>query len=576
MYILGLKYPGHDATAVLLKNNHVVFASAQERFDQRKHSHAFPMEAIKCALDMASINIEQVDIVVFQYNYPLSYRNMVARTFMNYFPLATSSSLANLRYQMAKKAVGERDIRKLGFKGPIYYVDHHASHRASAYFPSPFERAAVLIIDGRGERASTTFSLAEGNRFINLKHVDYPHSLGYLYAAVTSYLGFCPDSDEGKIMGLSSYAEPEYINTFRHIVRLLPEGGFALDMSYFNYHTRVGSYFSKRFLKEFGPPRRPEEPLTSHHKIIAASLQRITEETVLHFVKWLKDKTGADNLCLGGGVALNSVTNGRIMREMGFDGIFVQPAAGDDGSALGAALEIYHRLSGTPRYPLRYFDPYLGKGHSDEEIKKFLDDKRIPYRKYSDIERVTAKILSEGNIVGWFQGRAEFGPRALGNRSILADPRFADMKDKVNRKVKFREDFRPFAPATLEEYVGELFDSIQPSPYMLMVYNVLPVVRDTIPAVTHVDGTARVQSVNESQNKKFYRLITEFKKLTGVPAILNTSFNVKGKPIVNNPEDAFECFWNTEMDYLVMGDFLIAKKEGALKNDPIEKIEICS
>jgi carbamoyltransferase len=452
--------------------------------------------------------------------------------------------------------------RELGYKGEILFAEHHQSHAASAFLVSPFDQAAILTVDGVGEWATASLAAGSGNSIRMIKQINYPHSLGLLYSAFTYYLGFKVNSAEYKVMGLAPYGEPKYYDRIMsELIDVHADGGFRLNMDYFAY--AYGLRMTNGQFEELfeGPPRRPESPLDQRHKDIAASIQKVTEEVMLRLAFTLQSETGFTDLCMAGGVALNCVANGRILRDGPFKNIFIQPAAGDAGGAIGVAKYIYHTLLGNAR-DSELSHVYLGPSFTSGEIESYLNEIGAEYQKLEGEEllRTVARLIADQKVVGWFQGRMEFGPRALGNRSILADARRAENRDRVNLKIKFRESFRPFAPVVLEDHCSEYFDLDRPSPYMLLVGQVREDKR-VIPSVTHVDGSARIQTVSRETNPIFYDLIAEFYRLTGVPVIINTSFNVRGEPIVCTPEDAFRCFMRTNMDFLVMDHILVDKRE---------------
>jgi carbamoyltransferase len=448
-------------------------------------------------------------------------------------------------------------------------VRHHTSHGASAFLLSPFQKAAILTLDGTGEMASTTLAFGADARIETIKEIYYPHSFGYLFASLTHYLGFLPECDEYKLMSLASYGNDRFQEQFKTIIKLEPDGGFAVDPSYFNYQKGIRDpWVSAKFITAFGPPRRKGEPLEQRHKDLAWALQKRLEDAGLHMARHLHEATGLEDLCLAGGVALNAAMNGRLLRESPFKRIFVQPASNDAGCCLGSAYYIYHSILNQPRgFTLKH--AYLGPGYTDEACRAALDQAGLRYQRYSEDEltRKTAELIAQGQVVGWFQGRMEMGPRALGNRSILADPRRADMKEVLNSKVKHREGFRPFAPSVLAEAAAEYFDCAADSPFMLFVFDVRKEKRDIIPAVTHVDGTARVQTVRAEENPRYWKLIKAFEKLTGVPVLLNTSFNVMGEPIVCSPADAVNCFHATGIDALVLGNHIVSKTTAAAAHE---------
>jgi carbamoyltransferase len=446
--------------------------------------------------------------------------------------------------------------KDLSPKTKIYFIEHHSAHAASTFFVSPFEEAAIITVDNRGEGVSATLDIGRANNINRIGAIQLPHSLGMVYRAVTTrVLGFGP-FDEYKVMGLAAYGQPNYLDIFKEIIQIKPGGKFKINSSYFDFEYQ--GQLAKKFFDCLGPARRPGEPVTKRHMDIASSLQKVTEEAVINMVNDLYAETKMKNLCLAGGVALNSVMNGRILKEGPFKDIFIQPAANDAGCSLGAAYYLYNQILKKPRsFVMEH--AYYGPSFSEGQIKAELELNKVKYQYCKDTTQTAAKLLSEGKIVGWFQGRMEWGPRGLGSRSILADPRDAGMKDKINKYVKHREEFRPFAPSVLEEHCGDYFESSYPSPYMLLVCPVNEDRKSVVPAITHVDGTARVQTVNKKTSPLYYELIQEFYKITGVPVILNTSFNDNTEPIVCTPKEAIKCFYGTGLDYLFMGNFMLSK-----------------
>ncbi len=585
MHILGVGGFSHDSAACIIKDGKIVAAGMEERFTRRKHEGGVPHKAIEFCLKSAGITREELDHVAF-------YMNPRKRLF-NRIPYRLKTMLKSPRYGLAYLLyeIYHNANYVFGFKGKfktkdpskqpkLHFLDHHTSHCASSFFVSPFEEAALLSIDYIGEWASTIMGVGKGNKVNKISAINYPQSLGTVYSGLTDYLGFLRASDEYKVMGLASYGEPKtYVDKFRDIIKLTDDGRYKIDLSYFQYHYMPGSslgYMSKKFIEYFGPPRKKDDPIVDRHKDIAAALQKRLEEVAAHLCRHLYEISGKPkNLCLAGGVALNSVMNGRLLEDTPFTNIYVQPAAGDDGIAIGASYYVYNHLLNMPRnFVMERAD--FGPEFSDEQIEKILKIAKIPYTKVDDPAVAAAKLIADGEIVGWFQGRMEFGPRALGHRSILADPTREDMKDILNLYVKHREDFRPFAPSVCEESFNEYFirggesklksaDSDQiyppPSPFMLFVFDVKEDKKSKIPAVTHVDGTARVQTVNKDESPLYYKLIKEFEKIKGVPVVLNTSYNIKGEPIVCAPQDAIRCFFGTGMDQLVIGNFVIDKKK---------------
>ncbi len=595
--VLGISAFYHDSAAALVRDGEIVAAAQEERFSRVKHDAAFPARAAAYCLKEAGLAPEQLDYVAF-YEKPLAKAERLLETYLACAPRGLRSFARALPVWLKDKLRLRGKIRAgLGgaVRAPLVFLDHHESHAASAFFPSPFDEAAVLTLDGVGEWTTTAQGTGAGNRVRLTRHLQFPHSLGLLYSAFTYYCGFKVNSGEYKLMGLAPYGRPVYRDAIlRHLIDLKDDGSFRLDMAYFNYcHglTMTGWRFHRRF---GGPPRRPESTLEQRHMDLAASIQAVTEEVVLRQARDLHRRTGMRNLVLAGGVALNCVANGRLLREGPFDSIWIQPAAGDAGGALGAALFVWHQLLEKPRSP-RGEDAQrgslLGPSYSNEEVRRFLQRAEVPYRPFTregDLLAHVAGALADGQVVGWVQGRMEYGPRALGARSILGDPRSPRMQALMNLKIKFRESFRPFAPAVLAEHAGEWFDLPrgQDSPYMLLVAPVRPeqrvplgpeerrvlatdpdlcrrvsVPRSTVPAITHVDYSARVQTVDGRRNLRFRALLRAFQELTDCPMLVNTSFNVRGEPIVCTPRDAYRCFLATDIDLLVLEDLVVAKED---------------
>jgi carbamoyltransferase len=560
--ILGISCFYHDAAAALLRDGTLVAAAHEERFTRKRHDPDLPKQAIDYCLGTAGIEIDDVDYLVF-YDKPFVKFERLLLTYLATFPRSLSSFTKAMPVWLREKLWVPRQLhKKLGFDGEVLFAEHHQSHAASAFLPSPFEQAAILTLDGVGEWATATHGVGRGNSFELIREIRFPHSLGLLYSAFTYYLGFKVNSAEYKVMGAAPYGNPKYYDLIlSELLDLREDGSFKINMKYFAYDYGL-TMTNARFAKLFGHPvRDAESSLEAFHWDVAASVQKVTEEVVLRMARDLHAKTGLANLCMAGGVALNCVANGRVAREGPFENLWVQPAAGDAGGALGAALFAHNMVLGNPR-TFRMDHAYWGPGFSDAEIRRFLDARALPYRALSREEmiRETARKLdAEQAVVGWFQGRMEWGPRSLGARSILADARNEENWKRVNLKIKFRESFRPFAPAVLEEKCSEWFDLDRESPYMLLVCQVRP--GRKIPAVTHVDGSARVQTVRRDQQAEFYDLIAEFDRRTGCPVLINTSFNVRGEPIVCTPDDAYRCFMRTEMDLLVLGNFLLEKKD---------------
>ncbi len=562
MNILGISGFYHDSAAALLCDGKLVAAAHEERFTRKRHDPDLPAQATKYCLEAAGLAVGDLDYVVF-YDKPFIKLERMLITYLATFPRSLPSFTKAIPVWLKEKLWVPNQIRdKLGFEGEVLFAEHHQSHAASAFLPSPFEEAAILTCDGVGEWATTTQGVGRGNSFELTNEIRFPHSLGLLYSAFTYYLGFKVNSAEYKVMGAAPYGKPKYAaKILEELVDLRADGSFKLNMKYFAYDYGL-TMTNARFAKLFGHPRRDgESKMDEFHWDMAASVQHVTEEIVLSMVRDLHRKTGMKNLCMAGGVALNCVANGRIVREGPFENLWVQPAAGDAGGALGAALFAHNAVLGKPR-AFRMDHAYWGPAYSDEAIRGFLDARGARYRTLSRDEmiRETARQLGEEQaVVGWFQGRMEWGPRSLGSRSILADARNRENWKRVNLKIKFRESFRPFAPAVLAEKASEWFDIDRESPYMLLVCQVRE--GREIPAVTHVDGSARIQTVTRDSHAEFYDLIREFDRQTGCPVIINTSFNVRGEPIVCSPEDAYLCFMRTELDVLVLGNQILLKPE---------------
>jgi carbamoyltransferase len=587
-HILGISAYYHDAAAALLRDGRVMAAAQEERFSRRKNDERFPQHAAAFCLREGGITPADLDAVVF-YDKPILKFARLLETYLAVAPRGFLSFVRGLPSWLGEKlhlhATLRDELPGLRPACPVLFTQHHEAHAASAFFPSPFERAAILTVDGVGEYATTTIGRGEGDRMDLLKELRFPHSLGLLYSAFTAYCGFRVNSGEYKLMGLAPYGEPRYVQAILdHLVDLRPDGSFWLNLDYFSF--LLGRAMTHdRFHRLFdGPPRLPESAVEARHADVARSIQVVTEEILLRLARHARDVTGEKDLCLAGGVALNCVANGRILREGGFDRVWIQPAAGDAGGALGAALLVWQAL-GKPKECCRQPAPeddmrgaLLGPAFSEGEIEAVLRGHRAVYQRWDEdalLDRVV-DLLQQEKVVGWFSGRMEFGPRALGSRSILGDPRSPRMQSLMNRKVKFRESFRPFAPVVRRERVADYFELDADSPYMLLVAPVrecqrLPVdptvggwdrlkqVRSRIPAVTHLDWSARIQTVTHAQNPRLYRLLERFEAATGCAVLINTSFNVRGEPIVCSPDDAYRCFVNTEMDHLVLDNFLLER-----------------
>ncbi len=561
MKILGINH-SNDAAAALVVDGRVIAASQEERFSRIKHDSSFPDKAIDFCLKMQGLKLADLDAVAFFWNPGIHAeapsRRMTAsiRHHLEFLYGVPSRLIARMGEHV--KSIDQTVHLASGKKLAIHYVTHHLCHAAAAFFTSPFEEAAILTADGYGERQSTTIYRGRGAALEELAEVDFPHSIGSLYAALTDYLGFRANSGEGKVMGLASYGhDSEYVGKLRKLITL-SDRGFELDLSYFEYFHERPHRYSDKLVALLGPPRPPEGAVDKRHEDISFALQTVTEEAMLHLGRMARKLTGVKNLCVAGGVALNCVANGRLARETDFEKFFFYPAAGDTGTSVGAALVVEHILGGGQR-SMEVASEYLGQGFTRDQVKAVLDRGQLRYQALKDPELTAARMIADGLIIAWFQGRAEFGPRALGNRSILADPRRKDMKDLLNATVKFREPFRPYAPSVLEEACGTYFGSDVPSPYMLRAYPTRPEMIEVLPAITHVDGTARVQTVNRQQNPRYYRLIEAFGRITGVPCVLNTSFNIRGEPIINTVDEAIKCLMTTGLDALFVEDFLVVK-----------------
>jgi carbamoyltransferase len=587
MNILGISCFYHDAAAVLVVDGEIVAAAQEERFTRKKHDERFPEHAVAYCLKEAGITIDDIDLVSF-YDKPFLKFERLLETYLDYAPFGVASFVKAMSVWLKQKLWIPQLIKdELGYSGKIIFTEHHQSHAASAFFPSPFTEAAVLTVDGVGEWATTSWGVGKGNTLTFKEEIHFPHSLGLLYSAFTYYTGFKVNSGEYKVMGLAPYGEPKYVERiYKHIIDVKDDGSFRLNMEYFNYPVGL-TMTNKKFDALFdGPARAPESPLTQKEMDIAASLQVVTEEIMLRIVRHIHKVTGQKYLCLAGGVALNCVANGRILREGPFEKIFVEPASGDAGGALGAALSTWYEYLGNSRTTDGVHDSlkgaYLGPEFSNEEIKKTIDEFKAKaiFSPDKELFDTVAGYLSEGAVVGWFQGRMEFGPRALGGRSIIGDPRNTQMQSKMNVKIKFRESFRPFAPSVLREKADEYFVlEGHPSPYMLQTAYVvdkrrramtkeeeelwgiakLNIVRSDLPAITHVDYSARVQTVERDVAPRYHALLSAFEKKTGCAALVNTSFNVRSEPIVCTPRDAYLCFMRTGMDYLIVGNYILDK-----------------
>jgi carbamoyltransferase len=597
MNILGISAFYHDSAVSLVQDGIIIFAAQEERFTRKKHDFSFPKSAIDYCLQSSGLKVKDIDYVAF-YDKPFLKFERILMTYLTYAPLGVRSFIKAMPLWIKQKIWTKEFIKKeLGFEGNIIFPEHHESHAASAFFPSPFQEAAFLTIDGVGEWATTSYGIGKGNQINILSEIHFPHSLGLLYSAFTYYTGFKVNSGEYKVMGLAPYGKPKYKDLiFSELMDLKEDGSFKLNMKYFNYCVGL-TMTNRRFEKLFGgTPRKPESLLTQRDMDLACSIQEVTEEIMLRIVRHIHKETGQRNLCLAGGVALNCVSNGKILREGPFENIWIQPSSGDAGGALGAALFVWYQYLENSRIADDKRDfmqgAYLGPKYENDYILDFLKKNNIPSTKLTDeeIPEKIADLIANQKVIGWFQGRMEFGPRALGGRSIIGDARSPKMQEIMNLKIKFRESFRPFAPAVIRERVSDFFDIDKESPYMLLVAPVkkeirlemseeeqklfgidkLNVVRSTLPAVTHIDYSARIQTVDKDYNPLFYQMIKKFDEKYSCPVIINTSFNVRGEPIVCTPQDAYTCFMRTNMDYLIIGNFLIEKKEQKPLNKDID------
>ncbi|MDD5618073.1 MAG: carbamoyltransferase [Candidatus Omnitrophica bacterium] len=592
-YILGISAFYHDSAACILKNGEIIAAAQEERFTRKKHDFNFPRNSINWCLKEAGIQTKDLSYVAF-YDKPLIKFERIILTYLRFAPFGLRSFMMSMPMWLKNK-LHTRDLIKNeleGYNGPVIFTEHHESHAASAFYPSPFKEAAILTMDGVGEWATASIGIGKDNEITLLKELHFPHSLGLLYSAFTYFTGFRVNSGEYKLMGLAPYGKPIYKEIIlKELLDIKEDGSFRMNMKYFNYCAGL-TMTNKKFARLFGgPARKPESKITQREMDLASSIQEVTEEIMLKMAKHVKELTKQDILCLGGGVALNCVGNGKILKEKIFKNIWIQPAAGDAGGAIGAALFTWYKYLQNKRNADGIKDSQkgslLGTYYSNEEIKKSLDEYAIKYEflNETDLINKVAGLINQENVIGWFQGKMEFGPRALGARSIIGDARSQEMQSKMNLKIKFRESFRPFAPSVLKEKCAQYFDMDAESPYMLLVAQVkkdkiiaqtdetskgfdkLKVKRSIIPSVTHVDYSARVQTVDGERNPLFHNLIKKFEELSNCPVIINTSFNIRGEPIVCTPLDALRCFLNTDMDYLAIGNFLVDKKlQGATKD----------
>ncbi|MDP2652785.1 MAG: carbamoyltransferase C-terminal domain-containing protein [Candidatus Omnitrophota bacterium] len=578
MYILGISSYSHESSCALIKDGQIRVMLEEERFNREKHTWKYPRNAIEQCLLMEGISIREIDHFTFFW-VPMReiWGNMdhVARFFPASLRLLTATSggdeLSFKERVLAMHNIGRELQRHFGLERPpkVRFVEHHLCHAASAFFVSPYEEAAILTLDGRGESTSTMMSVGQGTKIEKLKEIKVPHSLGHFYAAITDHLGFRPFHDEWKVMGMSAYGKDTYVRDFEDMIRFTDDGGYRLNLRYFQFHTHgQRKWMSDAFLRKFGPKRAEKAEYEQRHFDIAFALQAVIEKTGVSLARHLRAITGLPNLCMTGGVVLNCLMNKRVVEQSGFENYFFQPVANDAGTSLGSALYQYHHVLGNPR-AFEFESVYWGVGFENKDIEPALQAKGLRYRKSDNIARDTARQIADGKIVGWFQGRMESGPRALGNRSITVSPLDAGMKDRLNERVKKREFFRPFAPSVLEEKAGEYFvmPKGQSSPYMILIGDVREDKKSVIPAVTHADGTARVHTVSKGSNPRYWELITEFEKITGVPVLVNTSFN-ENEPIVCTPEHAVNCFLRTDFDALAIGDYLVLKEEQPRREAP--------
>ena len=594
MHVLGISCYFHDSAAALVRDGELIAAVEEERFSRVKHDQRFPVQAIEFCLQTAKIRGEELDLVVF-FEKPFLKFERILLSALQTFPRSRAVFQESMIGWLTDKLwIKGRLVHHFGVpESKIVFSDHHLSHAASAFLCSPFEKAAILTVDGVGEWATATYGVGDGTEIEITREIRFPHSIGLLYSAFTAFLGFEVNEGEYKVMGMAPFGQPRYVEDVWKLIRQERDGSFQLDMSYFCFHRSADQTFNQKFVDLFGAPRDPKAMFftdasgypsyfgdrpsdyagqarsNQHYADLAASIQKVTEEVVLALARQVHRETGLSRLCMAGGVALNSVANGRLLRETPFEELFIQPAAGDGGGALGAALYGYHTILGKPRsFVMRH--AYWGQEHSPAESEAFLRAENIPYTRMKDEDAVLDRVvdaLESGAVVGWFHGRGEWGPRALGHRSIIADPRKPGMKDVVNTKIKFREPFRPFAPSVLVERASEIFELAaaerhMPARYMLYVVDVKTEHRERVAATTHVDGTARLQTVDREVSPLYYRLIERFESATGVPVVLNTSFNLKGEPIVNSPAQAYSTFSRSGMDMLVVGEHIVEKKGG--------------
>lgn len=561
MVILGINFVFHDSSACIIKDGKLIVALEEERFSRKKHGGQFPSKSISKCLEIAELTFDDIDHIAFSFSPSLDIVKKIKHSLKyphKFWPIFNLQVVRFYwRYRTINKWYKSTFNRK---KQPeLHWVPHHQSHVAGSFYVSPYKSAALLSMDGSGEWATAYLGHGNGNTVTEISQTYFPHSLGSIYEAITVFCGFKPAYDEGKTMGLAPLGNSAtYIEQARETIRVNDDGTINIDFSYFNFHLCQHDYLSEKFIQTFGLARKPDEDFAQNHLDVAAAFQQLLEEVALKLCDILYEKTNEDYLVIAGGVALNSVMNGRIVRESKFKDIYVMPAAGDNGTSIGAAAYVHNQILNQPR-TFSHMQPFIGNEYSNDEIKAILDECKLSYEYYENVEAEAAKLLHQGFILCNFQGRMEIGPRALGNRSILADPTKSSMKDKINAEVKHREAYRPFAPSVVAERVSEFFDIDVEAPFMLKVCPVKEDKKSDLPAITHVDGSARVQTVRKEINERYHKIISEFGKLSGVPVVLNSSFNVMGEPIVESPYDAVRCFFSTGLDFLVIGNFIVSK-----------------
>lgn len=563
--ILGLNHSGYDASSALIKDGKILAAITEERLNRQKHSKSFPIESIKECLKIAGLKFEDIDMITTGWNPSIHLQKLFssrsnAIRFRPEYLYSVPNFLMQLHKGNAVKNNSFTEINLLDNQIHLRYVNHHLAHAASSFYLSSFKESAILSVDGFGEKETVFFGMGKGSKISHIKSIYSPHSIGIFYLALTEFLGFQPNSDEWKVMGASAYGNPgKYYHKIKSLVKFDANGNFEMDGSYFDYFSFDSKHsYSDKMVQLLGEPRESSAKITQRHYDIAAAAQKVTEDAMFSLLDFLYNETSCKNVVLSGGVAMNSLLNGKITSCTDFENVFVSPFPDDNGVSVGSALYYYHHIMNKPRTK-QFVSNYLGPGFSNDFIKSELEKSKIKYSHEKDVCKAAARYIADGRIIGWFQGRMEFGQRALGNRSILADARAKDMKDKINLAIKFREPFRPFAPSILEEHYHEYFENAAPTPFMEKIFFIKKDKRDIIPAVTHVDGTGRLQTVTKEQNRLYWTLIDDFRKITNVPLILNTSFNLKGEPIVCTPNDAIRTFYSCGLDALFIGDYVIDK-----------------